>query len=131
MDSLVEIELKDDKSFLIIKETLTRMGVPSKKTDTLYQSCHILHKAGKYYIVHFKELFVIDGKDVNITDEDIRRRNSIVHLLSQWKLLTVINSDQILEVLDDQVLKILSFEDKKSWKLVSKYTFNKKSVVYE
>lgn len=121
----VEIELNDEQNFLKIKETLTRIGIASKKDKTLYQSCHILHKRGKYYIIHFLELFRLDGKQSNISSDDIGRRNRIAQLLEDWGLC------EILEEIDDNIspvssVKIIPFKSKKEWNLVEKYSVGKK-----
>ena len=124
---LIEVILPNDDSFLKIKETLTRIGVASRKSDILYQSCHILHKQGKYYIVHFKELFLLDGKDAVLTENDIARRNTIIDLLDEWKLLKVRNPS---EIEDPQAplnqIKVLSYKEKNSWELKSKYQIGQK-----
>jgi hypothetical protein len=122
VDDLVEIELLDDDDFLKIKETLTRMGVSSRKEKKLYQSCHILHKRGKYYIVHFKELFALDGLESDLSENDIARRNAVVGLLNEWGLLKI----KDVEKCEDMVapisqIKILAFKDKDEWELVPKY----------
>jgi hypothetical protein len=129
----VEIKIIEPGNFLKIKETLTRIGIASRKDQTLYQSCHILHKKDKttnesrYAIMHFKELFVLDGKKNNITDEDLGRRNTIVNLLEEWKLLEVIDFDKVEEpILPISKLKIISFKDKDNWNLESKYTVGTK-----
>tara|TARA_B100000686_G_C16718277_1_gene933337 strand:+ start:1079 stop:1486 length:408 start_codon:yes stop_codon:yes gene_type:complete len=128
IDSMVEVILNQPDDFLKIKETLTRIGVASKKDNTLYQSCHILHKQGRYYIVHFKELFALDGKPSNFSENDEARRNAIVKLLQEWSLLTIKHS----EVIEDLMvpvshLKIISFKDKPNWNLVSKYNIGHKN----
>lgn len=125
---LVSIQNPDD--FLKIKETLTRIGVSSKKEKTLYQSCHILHKQGQYAIVHFKELFKLDGKETDLNDKDLQRRNSIAKLLGEWNLLNI-NEKGFSEWSEDkfvpiQEIKILSFKEKNEWKLVAKYNIGKK-----
>ena len=127
VDKLVEVRLKDTEAFLLVKETLTRIGIASRKEKTLYQSCHILHKQGKYYIVHFKELFALDGKPSNFSEEDKGRRNTITNLLADWDLVEVVSPDSIKEptALLNQI-KILPFKDKNDWKLVSKYNIGKK-----
>jgi hypothetical protein len=127
-DDFVEIELKEQEDFLKIKETLTRIGVASRKEKTLYQSCHILHKQGKYYIVHFKELFLLDGKNSSLTDNDIARRNTIIKLLEEWDLLKIKN----INVVDELVaplnqIKVVPFKEKNEWNLVAKYTIGKRS----
>lgn len=121
----VEIKLSKPDDFLKIKETLTRIGIASIKTNTLYQSCHILHKRGKYYIIHFKELFALDGKPHNISEEDLQRRDAIANLLSRWKLCEII--DEIDDNSDNMHnLKIIAFSEKSKWNLESKYTVGKK-----
>lgn len=127
VDTLVQIELPNDESFLKIKETLTRIGIASRKDKKLYQSCHILHKQGKYYIVHFKELFMLDGKINNFDDEDKGRRNTIINLLEEWGLLKVVNHDQVQDpVAPLSQIKILAFGEKNQWELVAKYSIGKK-----
>jgi hypothetical protein len=119
---LLEVELKDSESFLKIKETLTRIGVSSKKEKKLYQSCHILHKRGKYYIVHFKELFLLDGLKSNIDETDIGRRNTIAKLLEEWNLLTVNDKDKLNSILTPiNQIKIIPFKEKLEWELCPKY----------
>lgn len=123
VDNLVEIQFKEKDDFLKIRETLTRIGVASRKDQELFQSCHILHKKGKYYIVHFKELFQLDGKPTNIDESDIGRRNSIVDLLKQWNLIEVLNEEQIREPRAPiSQIKIVSYKDKNDWKLTTKYS---------
>lgn len=125
----VEITLEDRDSFLKVKETLTRIGVASKKDNTLYQSCHILHKRGEYAIFHFKELFAIDGKETDISENDLARRNAIAKLLSEWGLITIIDKTQIetpTPIYLSQI-KILSHKEKDDWELVPKYQIGKKS----
>ena len=122
-EKMIEVRLKDPDDFLVIKETLTRIGVESKATQTLYQTCHILHKRGKYYIVHFKELFALDGKEATLTMEDIARRDTIALLLSNWKLLTTVER---LDRVEGVVVKVVPFKDKPNWDLVSKYTIGDK-----
>lgn len=126
IEDMVEIKFEQDDDFLKIKETLTRIGVPSRKDKTLYQSCHILHKKGKFYIVHFKELFALDGKPTNITENDIARRNTICHLLEEWKLLSVVEKERFKEpTVPMSQVKILSFKEKSEWTLVAKYSIGK------
>ena len=125
---LVEVTLKEVDDFLKVRETLTRIGVASKKEQTLYQSCHILHKRGQYYIVHFKELFALDGKPTDITENDLARRNAIVKLLQDWGLLDVVRKQQI-EVPEPIFLsqvKIISHKEKNEWQLVPKYNIGGK-----
>lgn len=126
INSLVQITLKESDDFLKVKETLTRIGVASKKNNTLYQSCHILHKQGKYYIVHFKELFALDGKPSDINEDDLSRRNTIAKLLAEWGLLGIVNP-KIAEPADSMSsIKIIPFSQKKDWNLVVKYNIGKK-----
>ncbi len=127
LDSLAEIELNDDEDFLKIRETLTRIGIASRKDRTLYQSCHILHKRGKYYIVHFKELFALDGKPTNFSDNDLGRRNSIVNLLAEWGLLTLVDAKKTSEpIVPLGQIKIIAHKDKPDWDLVAKYNIGNK-----
>ena len=128
IDSLVEVTLPNEEDFLKIKETLTRIGVASKKDKKLYQSCHILHKQGRYYIVHFKELFALDGKQADITDNDIQRRNTIAKLLSDWGLVKIINTDAVADQAPLSQIKVISFKDKHEWDLQAKYNIGKKKV---
>ena len=127
IDSLVEVTLTNPDDFLKVRETLTRIGVASKKEKTLYQSCHILHKQGRYYIVHFKELFALDGKPSNITESDVARRNTIIKLLKEWELVEI----QDLALIENPVapisqIKVLPFKDKDEWILTAKYNIGKK-----
>lgn len=123
----VEISLPNPDNFLKIKETLTRIGIASKKDKKLYQSCHILHKQGRYVILHFKELFILDGKEDNFSDEDRSRRNTIVNLLEEWELLKVLDTSQIEDpVAPLNQIKIISHKEKNSWQLISKYNIGKK-----
>jgi hypothetical protein len=119
----VEVRLKSPEDFLKVKETLSRIGLASKKENTLYQSCHILHKQGKYYIVHFKELFLLDGKQADLSEGDISRRNRIVNLLEEWELVEQVdyNKTETPEAPLSQI-KIIPFKDKDKWNLVTKYT---------
>tara|TARA_Y100000004_G_scaffold77323_1_gene86994 strand:+ start:168 stop:602 length:435 start_codon:yes stop_codon:yes gene_type:complete len=126
IDDLVEVELKNPDDFLKIKETLTRIGIPSKKEKVLYQSCHILHKQNKYYIVHFKELFSLDGKPSNFSESDKARRNTIVELLSDWGLLNIISTDKIGDKIPLNQLRILPFKEKENWVLMPKYNIGNK-----
>jgi hypothetical protein len=125
---LVEVTLKEQDDFLKVRETLTRIGVASKKENILYQSCHILHKQGKYYIVHFKELFALDGKPADISENDLSRRNAITKLLQDWGLCKVVNMKQIEtpEPIFLSQIKILSHKEKNDWDLVPKYNIGKK-----
>ena len=125
--SLVEVTLPSDDSFLKVKETLTRIGVASRKDRKLYQSCHILHKQGRYYIVHFKELFMLDGKVNNFDDEDKGRRNAVVNLLEEWNLINVVDHSQIEDpVAPLSQIKVLAYKDKDQWELIPKYSIGKK-----
>ena len=126
VDTLIEIKLRDDDDFLKIRETLTRIGICSAKDKKLYQSCHILHKRGKYYIVHFKELFALDGKSTNFSEEDKSRRNAIVKLLQEWELLTIVSDFENEEVAPINTIKIISHKDKSEWELVAKYSIGNK-----
>jgi hypothetical protein len=127
IDTLVEVLLLNDENFLKIKETLTRIGIASRKDKKIYQSCHILHKQGKYYIVHFKELFMLDGKINNFDDEDKARRNTIVNLLEEWNLIKTVDPASIQEpVAPLSQIKILSHKEKGDWELVAKYSIGKK-----
>ena len=123
-DMMLEVTLKEPDDFLKVRETLTRIGVASRKERKLYQSCHILHKRGKYYIVHFKELFALDGKPTNITSNDVQRRNRIAKLLSDWGLIEMGSEIEDLAPLNQ--IKVLSFKDKGEWTLESKYNIGKK-----
>lgn len=127
IEDMIEVTLNAKDDFLKIRETLTRIGVASKKEKLLYQSCHILHKQGKYYIVHFKELFALDGKPTDITDNDLARRNTIALLLQDWGLLKLVNPKQVenLQVGLSQI-KIIGFREKDDWQLVPKYNIGKK-----
>tara|TARA_B100000287_G_C20157133_1_gene592557 strand:+ start:44 stop:469 length:426 start_codon:yes stop_codon:yes gene_type:complete len=123
---MVEVTLSEPDDFLKVRETLTRIGVASRKEKKIYQSCHILHKQGKYYIVHFKELFALDGKKTNFSDNDLQRRNRIAQLLSDWGLISVVNKDQIENLAPLNQIKVLSFKDKGDWTLESKYNIGRK-----
>lgn len=127
IDNLVEVTLPNDEDFLKIKETLTRIGVASKKDRKLYQSCHILHKQGKYYIVHFKELFALDGKPSNFSEEDMGRRNTIANLLEEWGLLKLVVVEKSREPRTPlSQIKILAYKDRNEWELVAKYNIGRK-----
>lgn len=124
---MVEVRLKNPEDFLKIRETLTRIGVASRKEQTLYQSCHILHKQRRYFIVHFKELFALDGKPTNFAEEDEMRRNTIVNLLEEWGLVEVVNPDMTKDkVAPISQIKVLSHKEKNDWILEAKYTIGKK-----
>ena len=126
IESLVEITLKEPDDFLKVKETLTRIGVASKKSNTLFQSCHILHKQGKYYIVHFKELFALDGKQTDLNEDDISRRNTIAKLLAEWELVNIVSEQQIHPADSMSSIKVIPFSQKTEWELVAKYNIGKK-----
>lgn len=125
-ESMLEVELPEPDNFLKIRETLTRIGIASKKENKLYQSCHILHKQGRYFIVHFKELFALDGKESNITSGDIERRNAIASLLQDWELLKILNISQVENKASLSQIKIVSFKEKEQWELVAKYSIGTK-----
>jgi hypothetical protein len=123
LGKLIEVRLRNPEDFLKIRETLSRIGLASKKDNTLYQSCHILHKQGKYYIVHFKELFMLDGKEASFTEGDIARRNRIVDLLEEWELIEIVNPEMIDEpIAPINQIKIIPHKEKNKWNLVTKYT---------
>jgi|TARA_B110000211_G_scaffold9108_1_gene9695 hypothetical protein len=127
INDLVEITIGGDDDFLKIRETLTRIGIASRKDKTIYQSCHILHKRGKYFIIHFKELFALDGKPFNMTEDDIGRRNTIARLLSEWKLVTLVNPDEIKTPQSPiSKIKVLPHKEKEEWELVSKYNIGRR-----
>jgi hypothetical protein len=127
IEDMVEVTLAKNDDFLKVKETLTRIGLASKKDNTLYQSCHILHKQGKYYIVHFKELFALDGKPSDITENDIARRNTIANLLEEWELIDIVRQEQTDNpVVSLSQIKIIPFKEKNEWNLVTKYNIGKK-----
>jgi hypothetical protein len=123
---MVEVSLSEPDDFLKVRETLTRIGVASRKERKLYQSCHILHKQGRYYIVHFKELFALDGKKTNLTVNDVQRRNRITQLLSDWGLVSVVEAERIEDIAPLNQIKVLSFKDKDEWILESKYNIGRK-----
>ena len=126
IETMIEIELEEPDDFLKVKETLTRIGVASKKDNKLFQSCHILHKQGKYYIVHFKELFALDGKPTDFSDNDVGRRNTITNLLQEWGLVTVVSGGTEENVAPMNQIKIISFSEKDEWELIPKYNIGKK-----
>ena len=126
IDTMVEVTLKQPDDFLKVKETLTRIGVASKKTNTLFQSCHILHKQGKYYIVHFKELFALDGKPSDFSEEDQSRRNTIANLLEEWELVDIVNHEKVANAGSLSTIKVIPFNQKGDWELVAKYNIGKK-----
>ena len=125
-EMMVEVQLSEPDDFLKVRETLTRIGVASRKEKKLYQSCHILHKQGRYFIVHFKELFALDGKHANLTPNGVQRRNRITQLLSDWGLIEVVNAETITEIAPLNQIKVLSFKEKNEWTLETKYNIGKK-----
>ena len=128
---MIEVQLSEPDDFLKVRETLTRIGVASRKEKKLYQSCHILHKQGRYYIVHFKELFALDGKHANLTVNDVQRRNRIVRLLLDWGLLSVVNPDEVVDIAPLNQIKVLAYKDKEEWILEQKYNIGKKGKTAE
>ena len=127
----LEVLLVQPDDFLKVRETLTRIGVASRKDKILYQSCHILHKQGKYYIVHFKELFALDGKQADLTDNDLERRNTIAKLLSDWGLVKIIDSSKFVELAPLSQIKVIAYKDKHEWDLQTKYNIGKKRVDFD
>lgn len=126
VESFVEVTLKQNDDFLKVKETLTRIGIASEKNKTLYQSCHILHKKGKYYIVHFKELFALDGRPSSLTDDDIARRNTIVNLLSDWGLVGLVDVEKTKDpVAPMRLIKVIPYKQKDEWQLITKYNIGR------
>ena len=125
-DMMLEVTLKEPDDFLKVRETLTRIGVASRKEKKLYQSCHILHKQGRYYIVHFKELFALDGKKANLSLNDVQRRNRIVQLLGDWGLVSISSKESIADVAPLSQIKVLAYKEKGDWTLESKYNIGKK-----
>ena len=125
---MVEVVLNEPDDFLKVRETLTRIGVASRKEKKIYQSCHILHKQGKYYIVHFKELFALDGKNTNLSLNDVQRRNRIIQLLSDWGLITIVTPDKIADLAPLNQIKVLAFKEKEEWTLESKYNIGRNKV---
>jgi hypothetical protein len=130
-DDMVEISLKEPDDFLKVRETLTRIGVASRKEKKLYQSCHILHKKGQYYIVHFKELFALDGKRANLSENDVQRRNRIIKLLSDWGLVEIVKVDEVKDAAPLSQIKVIEYKEKHDWTLESKYNIGKKKSVNE
>jgi len=130
-DKMVEVNLKEPDDFLKVRETLTRIGVASRKEKKLYQSCHILHKQGRYYIVHFKELFALDGKHANLTSNDVQRRNRIARLLADWGLIDVVKPDSVTDIAPLNQIKVLAYKDKGDWILEQKYNIGKKGKTQE
>jgi len=128
LNQLIEVRLYNSEDFLKVKETLSRIGIASKKDNTLYQSCHILHKQGKYYIVHFKELFLLDGKEATLSEGDLGRRNRIVALLDEWELVEVIDYSRVeSNIIPLNQVKIIPFKEKSKWNLVTKYTIGNRN----
>ena len=125
-DQMIEVTLNEPDDFLKVRETLTRIGVASRKEKKLYQSCHILHKQGKYYIVHFKELFALDGKRANITVNDVQRRNRIIQLLLDWGLISVVDVSGVTDIAPLNQIKVLSYREKNEWELETKYNIGKR-----
>tara|TARA_B100000965_G_scaffold324623_1_gene286625 strand:+ start:120 stop:560 length:441 start_codon:yes stop_codon:yes gene_type:complete len=125
-DMMIEVLLNEPDDFLKVRETLTRIGVASRKEKKLYQSCHILHKQGRYYLVHFKELFALDGKHANLTVNDVQRRNRIIRLLSDWGLVNIVKEDDVVDIAPLNQIKVLAYRDKGDWILEQKYNIGKK-----
>ena len=125
-DQMLEVVLNEPDDFLKVRETLTRIGVASRKEKKLYQSCHILHKQGKYFIVHFKELFALDGKKANLSLNDFQRRNRIVQLLADWGLVNVVSSEMVTDIAPLNQIKVISYREKGDWQLETKYNIGKK-----
>jgi len=125
-DQMVEVVLGEPDDFLKVRETLTRIGVASRKERKIYQSCHILHKQGRYYLVHFKELFALDGKHANLTLNDVQRRNRIAQLLADWGLVSIVDADKIQDIAPLNQIKVLAFRDKQDWILETKYNIGSK-----
>ena len=125
-ESMLEVSLKEPDDFLKVRETLTRIGVASRKDKKLFQSCHILHKQGRYFIVHFKELFALDGKHSNLSENDLQRRNTIAQLLADWGLISIANPDMTENKAPLSQIKVISFKDKGNWTLETKYNIGKK-----
>ena len=125
-DQMVEVTLNEPDDFLKVRETLRRIGVASRKEQKLYQSCHILHKQGRYYIVHFKELFALDGKHANLTSNDVQRRNRIARLLGDWGLISIVKSDSVSDIAPLNQIKVLAYRDKGDWILETKYNIGSK-----
>lgn len=130
-NNMVEVSLNEPDDFLKVRETLTRIGVASRKEKKLYQSCHILHKQGRYYIVHFKELFALDGKHANLTINDVQRRNRIAQLLSDWGLITIVSNSEVADIAPLNQIKVLAFKEKGEWTLESKYNIGRKKASVE
>ena len=131
IDQMIEVTLNEPDDFLKVRETLTRIGVASRKEKKIYQSCHILHKQGKYYIVHFKEIFALDGKRANLTQNDVQRRNRIIKLLTDWGLIRVVNEKKITDIAPLNQIKVLAYKEKHEWILETKYNIGKKKKTEE
>ena len=130
-DQMIEVTLNEPDDFLKVRETLTRIGVASRKEKKIYQSCHILHKQGRYYLVPFKELFALDGKHANLTVNDVQRRNRIIQLLCDWGLVTVIEPEKVTDIAPLNQIKVLAYKEKNEWVLETKYNIGKKKKVEE
>ena len=130
-EKMVEVKLNEPDDFLKVRETLTRIGVASRKEKKLYQSCHILHKQGKYFIVHFKELFALDGKHANLTINDVQRRNRIARLLADWGLINIVNQESVVDIAPLNQIKVLAYKDKSDWVLEQKYNIGKRGKAQE
>ena len=130
-EQMVEIVLNEPDDFLKVRETLTRIGVASRKEKKIYQSCHILHKQGRYFLVHFKELFALDGKHANLTQNDIQRRNRIAQLLADWGLISIVDVEKIQDIAPLNQIKVLAYKDKSDWILEQKYNIGKKGKTQE
>ena len=130
-EQMVEVTLNEPDDFLKVRETLTRIGVASRKEKKIYQSCHILHKQGRYFLVHFKELFALDGKHANLTQNDVQRRNRIIQLLSDWGLITIMNVSKITDIAPLNQIKVLAYKEKHEWILETKYNIGKKKKTEE
>lgn len=128
---MIEIILNEPDDFLKVRETLTRIGVASRKEKKIYQSCHILHKQGRYFLVHFKELFALDGKHANLTVNDIQRRNRIVQLIADWGLVTIVDPEKVTDIAPLNQIKVLAFKDKGEWQLETKYNIGANKKVEE
>ena len=130
-DQMIEVTLNEPDDFLKVRETLTRIGVASRKEKKIYQSCHILHKQGRYFIVHFKELFALDGKRANITVNDVQRRNRIIQLLLDWGLVSITDSERVLDIAPLNQIKVLAYKEKNEWELETKYNIGKRKKTEE
>ena len=125
-NQMVEVTLNEPDDFLKVRETLTRIGVASRKEKKIYQSCHILHKQGRYFLVHFKELFALDGKHANLTSNDVQRRNRIIQLLLDWGLVSVVSTDKVSDIAPLNQIKVISYKEKNDWNLETKYNIGKR-----